>query len=247
MERLYHYTSLSALRKILETQTLKFGILPKMNDFTEKSKDVYIENQSDKDNTFWKYVPQIAKYLNSIRQISLTEDGTFKGYAINAMWGHYAKSGEGCCLVFDKEKIIASCKKNNYYFGSVKYIGMSADIIYKPSISIDQYLKRYRASLFFRKTADWKYEQEFRIINLHANSTPQEVEGIDITDTLECVILHTNHKRSLFDIKRFKEIIDMNPKRLFLEYCSSYIWGEQLTDKNGKCYYSEPDLLCNTL
>ena len=43
IEKLYHYTNMSSLTKILKMKSLLYGKLPRMNDINERQKEVYID------------------------------------------------------------------------------------------------------------------------------------------------------------------------------------------------------------
>lgn len=232
MAYLYHYTKLSILSKILEKMQLKFGSLPRMNDFTERTKYVYL---ADSDNPSWKYIPQIEKRLKYIKQISLTRDGKYDGYAINAMWGHYANAGEGCCIVLDKDKIIECSKARGLRYANVKYKGIVTDIIYDHKDDIESFIKREAKNLFYSKSSDWKYEQEFRIINL--SSCIKGDDFLDISGALMYIIIHTNStKRCAFDKADIQNFMSQYSEYTFLEFSSSQMWGNSLRDINGNPY-----------
>lgn len=230
MSYLYHYTTLDSLAKILENMKLKFGALPTMNDFTESSKDSYTEFYDDK--SVWMYDSKIKSQLKRVKQLSLTQDGRFKGYAINAMWGHYADSGEGCCIAFNKDKIIECCKKYKLYYAVVKYNGIADDIMYNPTQNdVYTFFKLNRKKLFFLKSSDWAYEQEFRIINL--NAVPKGVDFFDVADAINYIILHTNAKYCAFEKPAVKTLMSRYPQLIFLEYAASQMWGNTLRDIIG--------------
>ncbi len=211
---------------------LKFGSLPKMNDFSERTKYVYL---ADSDNPSWKYIPQIEKRLKYIKQISLTRDGKYDGYAINAMWGHYANAGEGCCIVLNKDKIIEHCKVHGLHYANVKYKGIVTDIIYDPKDGIESFMKRESKNLFYSKSSDWKYEQELRIINL--NSSLKSEDFLDISGALMYIIIHTNSaKRCAFDKVYIQNLMSQYPNYTFLEFSSSQMWGNLLRDINDNPY-----------
>jgi hypothetical protein len=213
---------------------LKFGSLPKMNDFMERTKNIYVSHYGDMD--CWRCIPKIEERLKSVKQISLSLDDKYrKGYAINAMWGHYAKAGEGCCIVVNKELVIKQCKKMGYLYAPVYYNGRPSDIIYNPKqYSMDKYLEENKQDLFFRKSSDWKYEQKFRIINLKANPDVKAFEGLNLTNAIECIVLHTNKKIGAFGLEKVKGLMKCYPEFPFLEYSSTYLWGEMLIDINGE-------------
>ena len=60
-KKLYHYTNLTALSKIIEAGKLLFCSLPKMNDITEASKDIFLEGPIDEIN--WDKIEQLQNRL----------------------------------------------------------------------------------------------------------------------------------------------------------------------------------------
>ena len=169
IDKLYHYTSLSALAGILKSGILRFGVLPRMNDITEAVKEIYL--QHDNDNTNWDNISRVEEELKHIGLISLTQDGTRAGYAINSMWGHYAEKGEGCCIIFDKEGIIKECNKLGFRYGCVTYDGAAPDIIVNNNHNDIGLLESSFDENFLHKSQDWENEQEFRIVNLNTSNS----------------------------------------------------------------------------
>ena len=158
--KLYHYTSFESAIKIIATNTLRFGRLEAMNDINEAYRSIFYGEGltiTEKD---------VENALREYQQLSFTmdEDSTY-GYSISAMWGHYAKKGCGVCLVFDfnaiKELVDADksswCGKINY---SKSFDGSIAVI----DNDIHNFLKDNYRDIFFTKTPDWTYEQEWRVV-----------------------------------------------------------------------------------
>lgn len=230
--KLYHYTSLFALARILKTGMLRFGALPRMNDITEAVKEIYIQHNDDSTN--WNIIEQVEEELKRDGLISLTQDGARAGYAINSMWGHYAEKGEGCCIIFDKEAIINECNKLGLKYGEIAYDDAAPQIIinYKPDrIGI---LESKFEEIFLHKSEDWASEQEFRIVNF---DTTKGIEGLPILDAILAVAFHTNCKSSVFDRPTIQDSISKLKDIPALEYHYSSLWGDNnsvmLLDSKG--------------
>lgn len=158
-KRLYHYTSIQTACKILNSSQLKFGQLCGMNDINESGRFVAYPANSNNDASELPILQEWAKH----RQISFTEDrGKRLGFDIPAMWGHYADRGQGVCLVFDKEQLL-SCLSQDMYQGSIQY-GKYRGVIQCDDANVVRFFKKHHKSLFFKKTQDWRYEQEYRIV-----------------------------------------------------------------------------------
>lgn len=233
---LYHYTNLTALSKIIEAGKLLFGSLPKMNDITEASKDVFLEGPIDEIN--WDKIEQLQNRLLKIGQISLSKDGIYVGFAINSMWGNYADKGEGCCIMLDEERLVNECLSHSFKFDKIYYDGGISEIIIPSQTDIETYLIEQYHKLFFHKSQDWNHEQEFRILKL--DFSPGELEGISLDNCIKAIILHTNCKCSVFDCPAKQKIIEQIDRKgiPILEYVYSSMWsqnnkGPMLIDKSG--------------
>ena len=230
MEKLYHYTNMSSLVKILKMKSLLFGKLPRMNDINERHKEVYIDHMNAA--TFSSRVfSNISRELKHLGQISLTKDSQQRrGFDIPAMWGHYARSGNGACIVLDRNKIIERCKITGCIYGEVEYKDSVNPIIYKlgDGESIHDFLKRQSHDLFFTKTRDWSYEQEFRILRIYGNSSSMSIDGCIVA-----IIMYHNTANSIFDTSRYKRIKQIAVDIPVLVYSNTALWGLSLIDENA--------------
>lgn len=222
IDKLYHYTSLSALASILKSGILRFGVLPRMNDITEAVKEIYL--QHDNENTNWDNISRVEEELKLIGLISLTQDGTRAGYAINSMWGHYAEKGEGCCIIFDKEGIIKECNKLGFRYGSVTYDGAAPHIIIDNNPNGIGLLESFFDENFLHKSQDWENEQEFRIVNFN---TSNGIGGLPIMDCIIAVAFHTNCNDSVFGCPMKQDCLRTLDGIPTLEYHYSHMWGNK--------------------
>lgn len=194
-EKLYHYTSFENALKILAKGKLRFSHLSNLNDVNEACRTEYLDvdrqiSSSDIEHSYsilGKGI--ITKALQKFRQISLSMDnGDKPGFAISPMWGHYAQKGRGVCLSFDKDKLIGKLKPNEYE--AVIYEEGVDDSITIPLSKVDDcvnYMDSYRKEIFFKKSLDWSYEQEFRIVKLCRRN---EDKYLDIRGTLLAIIVY---------------------------------------------------------
>lgn len=242
IEKLYHYTNFNSFMKIMESHSLKFGKLPQMNDINERQKEIFtIYQEGNGEHSFFE---EIEDALAKVRQISLTEDGPLPGFDIPAMWGHYADRGNGVCIVFDKQRLEGQIKKESFSSGSVKYIDQANPIAYNKDkyASVNNYFRKEQDTLFFTKTIDWSYEQEFRIINFadsHIDSF------INISDCVVAVILFNNDNINITPLyTAITEIVNRhslhNNNGLIipvLVYSRTYLFGISLS-KDGEEWYT---------
>ena len=187
INKLYHFTNFESALKIIESKTLLFNLLKRMNDINELYRPLVFQSgllsdESEKMMTFVIY---------SHQQISLTRDHRGKkGFDIPAMWGHYADKGRGVCLIFDKNKLLKTLPRGHKK-GYVKYIPAdnfdSTVIINENSIYNNQFSAVEYKEYFFKKTNDWNYEQEFRVL---VKSDSSKRIPLDYKDSLIGAIIH---------------------------------------------------------
>lgn len=181
----YHFTTFESAVKILTTKTLLFSPVKNLNDINESIGPCCLfTNENDE--------KEGDDLLGAYRQISFSSDsGTRRGFDIPAMWGHYASRGHGVCLVLDKKRIEEVVSQNpSRLAGKVLYSSIEpASILYEKQTygNLDNFIRANKRELFFHKTCDWKYEQEYRIIQLCDDRNQQM---FDISDSLVAVILH---------------------------------------------------------
>lgn len=196
-EHLYHFTTFEAAVKILATNELRFSKTNNANDILESNRLIFFNLKAfeNKDFDSENIYNEVMKY----RQISLTHDD-FKciphkyGFCINPMWGHYADSGNGVCIVLNKEKLLTKLSKHNYFFDKIEYVDNydnTLNINSNNNSCIIENVKEFIANnwheTFFKKTTDWQYEQEFRIVK-RANSANNG--NLDIKGCIDCVIIN---------------------------------------------------------
>ena len=177
MNKLYHYTSLNSGMLILLSRTFIMSHPSKMNDINESYRPTFSSGCEYKD-----VETEMKKYFQSSFTL---DDGRVPGFAIPAMWGHYADKGRGMCLVFDKRKLLSRIESYGCYYGKIAY-----DKKYEPSIIVEdnprQYIRRYIKDVFFTKSNDWAYEREFRVVCRAESKTVE----IDLSDCIIGVIVY---------------------------------------------------------
>jgi hypothetical protein len=76
----------------------------------------------------------------------------------NLMWSHYANEHSGCCIGFSVQHLL---QLNADFIGKVSYSQQ------RPQIATDQLPDdEIFATLFFTKSLDWAYEDEYRIVSI---------------------------------------------------------------------------------
>lgn len=184
LEKLYHYTSMRNAISILASKRLFMGKLSNMNDVMESFRPISAVIAYDDEEVF-EWLNDAQKELGSYRQASFTVDGRYLGFAISSMWGHYADSGYGACIVLDKSRLISSLsEKGDFHFDNVKYRKNYCNNL-RLNRNPAQYFKKNIIKIFFRKRKEWEVEQEFRVICKNQNSPI----AIDISDSIAAVII----------------------------------------------------------
>ena len=182
---LYHYTNLNSSIKILKSNSLLFGKLSELNDINELQHPLYFDD--------WSVSNAAHEEINRYQQISLTQDGDRRGFDIPAMWGHYADKGNGVCIIFDKEKLI-NVLPPNIFKGPVSYVkDFSPDILLQSYNGIIIPFRREEIEdYFFKKSNDWAYEQEYRIL-IKVESIDNNRCKLDLEDAVVGVVIHRDN------------------------------------------------------
>ena len=187
---LYHYTKFESALKILASRTLLMNPLANTNDINEVEKYFYSHYTSV------SFDKRLYDELKKHQLLCFCQDGfdrannDFLGYNVSSMWGHYANNYNGCCLMFDKERLIS---KNEYlilYSGKIAYNGQNHQCIdcNCREDEIPNFVKNNHELFFFKKTEDWSNEQEFRIVSKRNDAENDRIK-IDISDSLIGVIV----------------------------------------------------------
>lgn len=225
---LFHYTSLESAKKILKSPSLSFGIFEEMNDIAEVRREVFGNIPID------KMLIELGKY----RSISMTQDAAWRrGFSIDPLWGYYAQKGNGVCLVFDKNKLTAGLKRQfgeSVVMKPIEYLTNFTNAIFTEGDSVEdvkKHIEQHIDDIFFTKSIDWKFEQEFRIL-LKDNKQPNVSFHFD-DDTLIAAILCLPKVEEYKNSSEYKELKTILPHKPILRYTTS-LGNKELLDENGK-------------
>lgn len=222
----YHYTSFDTAKKIVASRVLLFSNIKKVNDINESNgPNVIASNDAE--------FEELRPFLESFTQISLAMDvdNYHKGFDIPAMWGHYAQRGSGACLVLDKDAVLEEVDSRNLYSKRVVYNLASPDEIYYDKNkygSPEAFIAMQRDDIFFRKTPDWEYEQEYRIIAIDDDPCP-----LSIKKSLCGVILFSRSHERFLESVEYRTFSALS-KDLFICRYSSGGRRETLYDDNNR-------------
>jgi len=209
--KLYHYTTFDNALKIIIGKQLKFGALPNMNDYYETNKIIGCNV-----NAGHEVLDMLYKEILQYKQISLTLDtGNKLGFDIPAMWGHYADKNHGVCIIFDKNKLLKIFASNECYYNKVIYTKKTCRWLPTDVCKLEQiykYINRNMKNIFYYKTIDWKYEQEFRVLK-----KCKYTDFIAIEDSIMGVILN-GHALSNNEIDNKENLLNALNQKV-LVYC----------------------------
>lgn len=234
---LYHYTNFDNCLKIILSQTLLFNHLNKLNDINESFRPLYFK---DFENDFESMNNKFQRILDSYQQLSLTIDGRRKGFDIPSMWGHYADKGNGICLVLDTEIILSSLMDKVRFYDSVSYSDNFCPEIFTNHNSKKDFSDEEMKNMFFIKTYDWSYEQEYRILAYAPNENKRLEQSIK--GALKAIIVHSfddiEKTESVSASSKYKMLRNILPSEAqILEY-SSFLGNRMLIDCNHKTIWS---------
>ncbi len=199
---IYHYTKLAtAIEFILPKMQLRLNKLSSSNDPRENRGRLFLHLRSNEINSIIDLGKEInKKVFNNSKYISFSSDeSAFKGYQLSNMWAHYGHNHKGVCLKINREKFLFYNKKIcEKYAQKICYIEPSdtKGFGYFPQIDsknvtnlsnttyLFEFMDCHKDLLFFKKTIEWKFEQEFRVIFL---SNEIKNEYCCIKDSLESI------------------------------------------------------------
>lgn len=247
--KLYHFTSFDSASKIIKSGKLRFSKSYRLNDLIESNRVVWERSLQGDIPDGQEYLHYAEVEMRRYQQISFSQDRVvgncyYLGFDLHTMWGLYADSGYGVCLVFDKEKLTLGPED---YAAEVKYVNLIPQgvmIHNKSKGGIKSEIKRRRESIFYYKRKEWEYEHEYRILRRAKNQADDEY--LDITDALVCAIIckddSINYLESMFDSKIYHKLRSQNKTLPVLTYeydLDGYtlfesfgvpIWSEQCGD-----------------
>lgn len=228
---LYHYTKLESASKIIESRKIRFGNIKLVNDINESSGPIYFQPKEYKSN--------LDDILKNYRFISFTRDGEKHGFDIPAMWGHYAERGKGVCLVINKKKLLSQLDDaiythdmyySNTYDHDERYLDPSK------YVSPTDFICNTKDELFFHKTLDWSYEQEFRLAVIS-----DEIGEIDVAGSLEGVIVFAPSQKDFLESFQYKQLKKIKEKLFLYRYCTT-LGKWDLFDENGASLKPTPTI-----
>ena len=212
---IYHYTNYNvAIENILNTNTLLFNKVKKMNDPLEFENFIHAASWNDeiqKDEMF--KLLRIGKESNNIVKNKMkiccfcidTDISEYidyvhcinKGYSRSRMWSQYANGHRGVCFIFNRIKLIEILKRqyDDVFSGEIHYrnnlfnIFNFTDIDYETAKNMNplEWVKRHIPEYLFYKVDDYKSEQEYRMAVFSDDDSDNIL--IDFEDSLEGVIL----------------------------------------------------------
>jgi len=249
MKQISHFTKLSVLlNHILEEKKFQFNLISKTNDPQERTQWLSV-GISRLDQTERDMLDELYPLYESVikRKIKVgcfvNEEGnvgdfrTWTSVLNSPLWAHYGANGEGVVLVFDVDKLIASCKSKSIYDWAIHHdiinysIEQNEDsnlpfffnlkkVHDRSKEGIIKYAFQDAVKLWSWKDQLWSYEDEYRILIYTDEEQPIKV---DISDSLRAVV--------------FGDRVSQTTKKLVSQYCkennieSYYVEFDQLTYK----------------
>ncbi len=233
---LFHYTSLDNAIKIILTNSLRFGSFENTNDITESRRSIL-------SNVPGKNKKKVEKEISEYHAICFTKDNDApRGFAVDCMWGYYAEKGNGVCLVFEKDKLLAEYARithlpkaiDNTQEYDVHYCDNS-NLIHLDSHTVPgarKELKENIRNFFFVKDNCWKHENEFRLL-----VKSEEPRFLPLSDSLMGAIICAPAKGNYKETLQYKLLSELEHLRTFNIYNYGYKLGnrELYLDDEPKC------------
>jgi len=243
MTKLYHFTSFDAACNIIESRTLRFGKMFKMNDLIESGRIHFgriLTNDLADTDLF------AEDEMHRYQQISFIQDRVrdnfeYLGFDLHAMWGLYAERGYGACLVFDKNKLRL---EEGDYARDVEYgnfIPSAYGFNNKSKKGIRSEIWRRRDEIFFWKRKEWEHEQEYRVIRRARNEWDDEY--LDVSESLSFVIICKDESveigTSNWGGEHYYILKHLRNKVPVLSYEYDLDWYTLYSDKEGDPIWAE--------
>jgi hypothetical protein len=238
---LYHYTRWERLIEICFSMTFRMNNLERMNDPRE-SKAWFVgttghngpPNLSDIDMA--EVSRALAKYKSMVRVAAFAQDlshddrePAFRGagFARPTMWAHYAGNHTGCCIVFDKQRLLRRVLEesthlfdspSNLEHGPVAYgidaftspfegdaslrpIGVESIRQLGAEAAVRRHFARIGPGIWFQKHSDWGAEVEYRFIFVDPVGARTSIE-VDITECVAALIVGADYQEAHLSIAR---------------------------------------------
>lgn len=154
-KKICKYTSINALKAIVESKKIRMSGLAGMNDTTEVN---YLEEYCLSDREF---IPQDDNKVFIVSCNPNVDD--------LPMWRLYASDAEGVCIEFDKTVSVSK----NFYFHKIQYAerrGFCSKLnIVKSLINNGFKLNKFDKWKHFFKPYDYRMEEEYRLLYINSN------------------------------------------------------------------------------
>lgn len=228
MKTLYHYTSYRSLLKILESTSLRFGLLEKTNDPKEYLEHSLIFTGNKPLDSIELYNYWISEEINKYKLLCFSVDATIPGFSHPRMWAQYADNNEGCCIVLNKKKIDSSINELresngiNFYDKKIMYKNDIPKIDFSLDANIPRFINDNLDYFLFTKFIDWQNEHEHRYVAYINSKLPNQDCFLPINNAIEGV--YFGHK--------FPQIL----KEKVMEFFSNKdIFFTDISWENGIC------------
>ena len=203
---IFHFTRSSNFKYIFDDNTLLLNRSENMSDPIENK--WYFKN-SDTGESVNALMRHNVRFTCFCKPFLTIENNIIPAYALSRMWNQYGGNYDGCCIGFNKEKLI-KLFENQYptsnRIGEIKYdlpldpaFGTSPTYnisttqstlkiyedgsgVYKlwdDSMAKDLYLSTDMFGFLFRKSFDYRDENEIRFSIYDPSEEPKFIKGID--------------------------------------------------------------------
>lgn len=195
-DTLYHFTRFERFKNIWEEQKLDLGHREDMNDCAEVDFDVIGNDES---------TCRCLEAIYDYKQLSFSKPKDKQGipiYYSPCMWGLYSNKCKGVCIEFKKERLKID---KRYICGNIRYTNKFTNFMelsegqkFKTKEDAHTLLsdRKVQREVFFRKTNDWKFENEYRVISKYTDS-------LSIKDAISRVFIFRMEKSNYDELRAF--------------------------------------------
>lgn len=227
---LYHFTSCESALKIILTDELRFSKSINLDDPFERWRGrnyTGLPPQIHESHPMSKYHKHFNSLVNLTNVLCFFDSVNERNEAVDPladpkMWSHYGKNHQGCCLVFDKQKTIASFTENIKDsvadHGRVEYNDLKTyEHIFKTSFDSKEYsalvFKQRFHNLFFNKAKHYASENEYRF----AVSNENLGCALTVSTKINKVVIAENAQEGdIKSIERLCQLVEIEAGRMIV-------------------------------
>jgi len=157
-----------SLESITREMLIKFVKISNLEPLQIKEVKRYIE-----DSPMSELIKDLREAPETHRNVGILSFS--QKYLDILMWGHYADSHKGICIAFDYNELSSAFRDKQIACGGVNYPPANTCPKWNP-FDVDVEAGANIEKVYFTKSIDWEYEEEWRVMFLKHGGTLQKIK-----------------------------------------------------------------------